>query len=203
MWRDAHDGCIATATGSYGALLWLYGATGARRGELLALRWANTDLDGATISIVENATYARGKRYVRSPKNGEGRTIPIDSRTVAVLKAHKAQQAKARLEAGDQWADHDLVFCGRYGWPLPPDAPYAAMKTAVESAKVPHIRLHDLRHLHATWLLEDGEPLHVVARRLGHRDPMVTASIYAHVTDKQSVKAAETFAARLQASPPS
>ncbi len=56
------------------------------------------------------------------------------------------------------------------------------------------IRLHDLRHLHATELLRLGEPLHVVAQRLGHRDAMVTATVYAHVTDQQAETASERFA---------
>ena len=56
------------------------------------------------------------------------------------------------------------------------------------------IRLHDLRHLHATELLRLGEPLHVVAQRLGHRDAMVTATVYAHVTDQQAETASGRFA---------
>jgi len=57
-----------------------------------------------------------------------------------------------------------------------------------------HTRLHDLRHLHATELLRLGEPLHVVANRLGHRDAMVTATIYAHVSQEQTETASSRFA---------
>ncbi len=64
----------------------------------------------------------------------------------------------------------------------------------INLADVRQIRLHDLRHLHATTLLSSGTPLHVVAHRLGHRDAMVTATIYAHVTDQQVETASETFA---------
>ena len=60
-------------------------------------------------------------------------------------------------------------------------------------------RLHDARHTHATELLRAGEPLHVVAHRLGHRDAMVTATIYAHVDTEQSVSASETFAKAMRA----
>lgn len=187
----------AADEGPLGSLLWLYGATGARRGELLALRWTNVDLDAAVLHIVESATFADGERHVRHPKNKEGRMVPLDQRTVAVLRTHHARQASERLRAGETWTDLDLVFCRGDGTPLPPDAPYTAMREAISKSKVPRLRLHDLRHLHATWLLEDGEPLHVVAQRLGHRDPMVTATVYAHVTRKQSAGAAETYAARL------
>ena len=188
---------LAAKEGNLGALLWLLGATGARRGELLALRWANVDLDAGLLRIAESATFADGQRHVGLPKNKESRTVYLDQRTVAVLRTHHAWQASQRLRAGERWEDTDLVFCCGDGSPLPSDAPYAAMREAMTKAKVPQIRLHDLRHLHATWLLEDGEPLHVVAQRLGHRDPMVTATIYAHVTQGQSAGAAETYASRL------
>ena len=64
----------------------------------------------------------------------------------------------------------------------------------IKKAGLRNIRLHDLRHLHATELLRLGEPLHVVAQRLGHRDAMVTATIYAHVSNEQDETASERFA---------
>ncbi len=57
-------------------------------------------------------------------------------------------------------------------------------------------RLHDLRHLHATELLRAGEPLHVVSNRLGHADPAITATVYAHVSNEQADNASTTFAQR-------
>ena len=188
---------LAAQEGTLGPLLWLLGATGARRGELLALKWANVDLDAGSLRIVESATFANGQRYEGLTKNKEQRLVYLDQQTVAVLRKHHAVQASQRLRAGEKWHDAGLVFCSGDGSPLPPDAPYAAMRVAMAKANVPQMRLHDLRHLHATWLLEDGEPLHVVAERLGHRDPMVTATIYAHVNQRQSAGAAETFASRL------
>lgn len=187
----------AADCGEHGALLWTYGATGARRGELLALRWANTDLDAGTLSIEESATFANGERHVGKTKNKEKRVVHLDQHSVAVLRAHQARQRELCLQAGEPWSNHGLVFCRRDGSPLPPDSPYTAMKAAIQLSGVPPLRLHDLRHLHATWLLEDGEPLHVVAQRLGHKDAMVTATIYAHVTKSQSASAAETWAARM------
>lgn len=199
LWNAQQMQAFLTAAdeGHHGALLWLLGVTGARRGELLALRWANVDLASGTLRVVESATFADGQRYIRLPKNKEGRHVPLDRRTVMVLRTHHARQAGQRLSMGERWINSDLVFCYGDGSPLAPDSPYSAMRSAMAKANVPKIRLHDLRHLHATWLLEDGEPLHVVAQRLGHRDPMVTATIYAHVTQKQSAGAAETYASRL------
>jgi integrase len=64
----------------------------------------------------------------------------------------------------------------------------------IKEAGLRHIRLHDLRHLHATELLRLGVPLHVVSKRLGHADAIVTATIYAHVSDEQADKCATTLA---------
>ncbi len=66
---------------------------------------------------------------------------------------------------------------------------------------LPHARLHDLRHVHATTLLA-GVPVHVVAARLGHADPSVTLRVYAHVIREQVAAAADIFARSIQAGDP-
>ena len=80
------------------------------------------------------------------------------------------------------------------GLPLYPHTPSDLFKKLLNKAGLRPTRLHDQRHLHATELLRLGEPLHVVANRLGHRDAMVTATIYAHVSDQQAETASSTFA---------
>jgi integrase-like protein len=98
-----------------------------------------------------------------------------------VLREHRRQQAEERHAAGSAWADNGgLVFTSRWGEPLYPDTVSALMgklisqhnKSATSpAAALPHARLHNLRHLHATTLLLAGVPVHVVAARLGHADP--------------------------------
>ncbi|MFI6744471.1 tyrosine-type recombinase/integrase [Nonomuraea sp. NPDC050451] len=65
-------------------------------------------------------------------------------------------------------------------------------------AQLPHVRLHDLRHIHATTLLLAGVPVHVVAARLGHADPAITLRVYAHVITEQAATAADIFAAAME-----
>src|ERR1700759_2420109 len=65
---------------------------------------------------------------------------------------------------------------------------------------LPHIRLHDLRHLHATTLLLAGVPVHVVAARLGHADPAVTLRVYSHVLREHSVSVGDIFARAVRGS---
>ena len=84
------------------------------------------------------------------------------------------------------------------GEPLDTGTPTHLFRKLSERLGLRGIRLHDLRHLHATELLRLGEPLHVVANRLGHRDAMVTATIYAHVSDQQAETASATFANAVQ-----
>lgn len=167
-------------------------ATGARRGEALALTWRDIDLNGGSIIIDKSATWVHGVRAVESTKTNRVRVIDVDPETVAALRSHRAQQAQERLES-PQWVDNDLVFCRPDGSPLPPDFAYRQFQRLIKEAGVPQIRLHDLRHTHATWLLEAGEQLHVVADRLGHADSSTTSNIYAHVTDRQRRQGAETF----------
>ena len=87
------------------------------------------------------------------------------------------------------------MFTNRNGGGLHPSGYiYDEWKKICAAADVSYLTPHGLRHTHATWLLEAGVPLHVVAERLGHKDAMVTATIYAQVTGKQSRAASNVFA---------
>lgn len=175
--------------------------TGARRGELLFLRWSDVDLDGANphIWIRGSTAVVRGHRVDGSTKTGRSRRVSIDPGTVEVLRAHRERQQKERERVGTSWPDSDRVFRTEMGGPLRIDAPAEAMRSTIKrlnkgGAELPQIRLHDLRHVHATLLLKAGVPVHVVASRLGHRDASMTLRVYAHVLSDQGASAAQTFA---------
>ncbi len=112
--------------------------------------------------------------------------------------------AHSPAAAGTAWNDTGgLVFTSRWGEPLYPDTVTALMtklinrhnKSVKPSAKpLPHARLHDLRHLHATTLLLAGVPVHVVAARLGHSDPAVTLRVYSHVLREHAAGVSDIFA---------
>jgi integrase len=178
--------------------------TGARRGELLYLRWSAVDLDPAEVTFGGSTAVVRGQRVEGTTKGGRSRTISLDRETVAVLREHRRQQTEERLAAGSGWNDNGgLLFTSRWGEPLYPDTVTALMtklinqhnKSATPLAKpLPHARLHDLRHLHATTLLLAGVPVHVVAARLGHADPAVTLRVYSHVLREHAVSVGDIFA---------
>ena len=174
--------------------------TGARRGELLHLRWSDVNLDAATLGIRGTAAVIAGQRVEGSTKGGHAREVTLDASAVAVLRAHGASQDRERLAAGPDWSAGDYVFTRGAGLPIYPDTPSQLLPKLIErhnragGVQLPRIRLHDLRHVHATVLLLGGVPAHVVAARLGHADPSITLRVYAHVVKDAEYHAAELFA---------
>ncbi len=178
--------------------------TGARRGELLYLRWPAVDLDAAEVTFSGSTAVVRSQRVEGTTKGGRSRTVSLDRDTVTVLREHQRQQAEERLAAGTAWNDTSgLVFTSRWGEPLYPDTVTALMTKLINAhnkpltppaRQLPHARLHDLRHLHATTLLLAGVPVHVVAARLGHADPAVTLRVYAHVLREHAAGVGDIFA---------
>jgi integrase len=176
--------------------------TGARRGELLNLRWKDVDLDGRTITITGSTAVIGGERVNGTTKSGRTRVVSIDDETIAVLRQRKADQAAEQLHAGDSWRGikDGHVFTTGWGEPIYPDTVTSLMTKLIRAnTQLPHARLHDLRHLHATTLLLSGVPVHVVAARLGHADPAITLRVYAHVIRSAEAAAADIFAHAVKA----
>lgn len=172
--------------------------TGARRGEILALTWSDLDLDKGTVRIARNAVSVEGKRVLQSTKSDRVRVVEIDEETCAILRRCKATQSAARLRYGPYWQETDLVVANPDGSAPQPKSATQAWSRLLKKAGIEGFRLHDARHAHTTHLLAQKVPLHVVADRLGHKDSMVTSTVYSHVLDSQRVGAAEAFAAVLR-----
>ena len=212
VWTVEQLGSLLTIARSHRlfAFYRLAAYTGARRGELLYLRWAAVDLDAAEVTFGGSTAVVRCNRVEGTIKGGRSRTISLDRETVTVLREHRRQQAEERLAAGSAWNDTGgLVFTSRWGEPLYPDTVTALMtrlinqhnKSIKPPAKtLPHARLHDLRHLHATTLLLAGVPVHVVAARLGHADPAVTLRVYSHVLREHAAGVGDIIAQAVKGS---
>ena len=186
--------------------------TGARRGELLNLRWEHVDLDRAEVRIAGSTAVIGGQRIEGTTKGGRSRTVSIDPGTVQVLRDHRKRQVTERLTVGPQWRGEsdDYVFTSAWGEPVYPDTVSSLMSVLINrhnerqaagnsGRPLPAARLHDLRHIHATTLLRAGVPVHVVAARLGHADPSITLRVYAHVIGEQLAEAAAIFARAVEA----
>ena len=152
--------------------------TGARRGELLNLRWTDIDFDAGKITISGSTAVIGGERVNGTTKSGRTRVVSIDDETVAVLRQRKADQAAEQLRVGDSWrgTKDGYVFTTGWGEPIYPDTVTSLMSKLIRAHnepeqgprpkdQLPRARLHDLRHLHATTLLLSGVPVHVVAAR--------------------------------------
>ena len=168
--------------------------TGMRRGEVLGLRWSDVDFDAARLSVHEAVLNVEYEVGIDSVKSDAGRrTIDLDSRTVAVLRSWRKTQREERLALGLRVAEHDHVFAKADGRALHPDYFSQVFERHVEKSELPRIRLHDLRHTHATILLKAGVPVKVVSERLGHSSPAFTMSVYQHVLPGMQADAAAKF----------
>lgn len=178
------------------ALFALVFATGMRRGELCALRWQDVDLEAGLVRVDRSVTATKESRIYTTPKNHERRAVTIDPRTVAALKALKVRQARDRLSWGAAWeGEEGLLFTWENGSPLHPDYVSKAFVSAQAGLdELPRIKLHEARHTHATVLLRDRVPVHIVAKRLGHRDPAVTLNVYADAIPDDDVVAVDVYA---------
>ncbi len=129
------------------------------------------------------------------PKTDRGkRRIALDEETVASLHEHRETQLLERALMADAYADHDLIFCNEDGTLYNPQRLTESFKARVTTAELPKIRLHDLRHTHATLALVGGVPVHVVSARLGHSSPAITLNIYSHLLPTSDESAAERVA---------
>jgi integrase len=114
--------------------------------------------------------------------------------TIAALRAHHTAQAAERLAAGPAWANSDLVFTRQDGGPLHPEYVRRQFDRLLSRYELPRIRLHDLRHTHATLALQSGVHPKVVSERLGHATVAITLDVYSHVIPALQQDAAATVA---------
>jgi integrase len=181
---------VAT-THRLGPAIWLAAMTGMRRGEVLSLRWSDIDFDAATLSVRRSISCTGYEVHTTPTKTRTSRrAIDLDPRTIAMLHAWRHHQLG---ELGTVAAD-ETVLTRPDGQPVHPHALSQTVDRLQRAAGVPRIRLHDLRHTHATLLLKHGIPLKVVSERLRHSTPAFTMAVYQHVLPGMQRDAANTFA---------
>jgi integrase len=166
-------------------------ATGMRRGELLALTWANVDLAAASITVCHSLQQTNAGVSVKAPKSGRGRPVALPGFAVEALRAHKLRQTEERLSVGPVWVDNGLVFPKEDGSFWEPDSFSGAFVKAIHKAGLPHLTFHGLRHSHATMLLKQGVNPKIVSERLGHSKVGITLDIYSHVVPGMQEEAAQ------------
>jgi integrase len=169
-------------------------ATGARRGELLALTWSDVDWLNSALSISKSLEETRaGGLRVKAPKNGKPRRFRIGQSVIASLQFQQSKVSEHRRLCGDAYQDNGLIFCKPDGAYFSPDLVSQAIIRRMKKAGIGNASLHSLRHTHASSLLSNGVPLPAVSARLGHADTNITARIYSHALPEDDVRAADAW----------
>jgi integrase len=167
-----------------------------RRGEAMGLRWQDIDLDAKTIAIRRTRVLLGYQPLLSTPKTQKGkRLVALDPATTSTLGSLSDQREEECTREGRRAHPGDLVFLTDNGVPLHPERVTRLFKRAAKEAEVPVIRLHDLRHTHATLALSAGVHPKVVSERLGHANIGITLDTYSHCLPALSEEAACRVAA--------
>jgi integrase len=154
---------------------------GMRRGEIAGLRWRNVDLTTGKLSVVESAEQTGSVVRYKEPKTGKGRSIALGSTIIDELKAWRLKQAQEFLKLGMRPSDETFVCTQADGSPHQPNNLTHRWSLIIRGTSLPHIRFHDLRHTHATLLLQQGVHPKIASERLGHTKIGITLDLYSHV----------------------
>lgn len=158
--------------------------TGMRPGEYLGLQWKDVDFENKIIAVRRAVFIRKGGGFIfTEPKTKRSsRSIPLSNSMIMTLKAHRRNQLEVRMKRGANYQNHDLIFASEIGTPIMHRNLHRRhFKPILEKAKLPDIRLYDLRHTTATLLLSAGENPKVVSERLGHSSIVLTMDVYSHV----------------------
>jgi len=179
----------------YYALFHLAIYTGLRRSEILGLRWRDISLELASLSVVQTMQSLPGGKIVfLEPKTAKGRrSVALSPAAVLVLREQRERHQTLRTIAGVILSEDDLIFSLPDGSPIKPDTVSKVFLKIVRKANLNHVRLHDLRHTHATLMLQQGVHPKIVQERLGHATIAVTLDTYSHVLPGMQEAAALRF----------
>jgi integrase len=166
--------------------------TGARRGEALALRWQDLDLDKGVVRFERSLEQTSVGLRFKSPKTRHGRrSVTISPWLVAELRAHRLRQQERRLSLGLGRVPNDaLVFARWDGGTRTPHSLTQKFALAMAALKI-DCTLHGLRHTHVSQLIAGGMDVLSVSRRIGHASPEITLRVYAHLFTNTDTRAAE------------
>lgn len=168
----------------------LLALTGMRRGEVLGLRWDDVDHDAGRLAIRRSRVVVGYTVHELAPKSHQARVVDLDRTTVALLREHRDAVGPA-VASG-------VPVVTVNGLPAHPDRLTKVFDEIIRLNGMRRIRLHDLRHTHATLALRAGVPVKVISERLGHESPAFTLTQYAHVMPGMQAEAAEQVAALIR-----
>ena len=173
----------------------LAAATGARRSELVALRWDDVDLADGVVRIERGVVMGPDGLVEKGTKTHAARRVALDDRTVEIIRAHRARMTERAVMCRVELADDSFVFSNAVDCSEPwyPDSVSRGFKRLCVEEGLPDVRLHDLRHFVASQLLSAGVDVRTVAGRLGHRNAATTLNVYAHFLEQADRGAADVI----------
>jgi integrase len=177
------------------AFVVLAAATGARRSEVLALRWRDVDLDAGIVRIGRAIVMGPSGPVEKDTKTHAARKVSLDPTTLAMLRQHRELVVDRAAQCRVKIRPTAFVFSQEVDGSEPwrPDSTTRAFARLCRRAGLDGIRLHDLRHYVATRLLASGVDVRTVAGRLGHRDAATTLNVYSHFLAEADREAANVL----------
>lgn len=174
-------------------ILHLFLITGARRGEILGLKWDRVDFEKNRIFICNNILYSPDRGiYEDTPKTSTStRYITLPADTMHLLRQYKVWQTADRLRKGEYYQYRGFVFAQDNGNPMHPDSVTDWMNKFSKRNGLPHINPHAFRHTMASMLYFNGVDSVSISKRLGHAQVSTTANIYAHVMEEADQRNAD------------
>ena len=171
---------------------------GLRRGEVTALRWRSVDVEAGALAVVASTEQTDQGVREKETKTGKGRSVALSSMIVDELRQHRIRQAEGLLRLGVRLTDDHHVVTRYDGQPLQPRSLTHAFVKFIRRHGLPQIRLHDLRHSHATHMLAAEVHPKIAQERLGHSSVSVTIDLYSHVLPGMQAEAVSRVDAALQ-----
>ena len=165
-----------------GRFLHVAASTGARRGEICALRWRNLDAKLNTLTIERSIIEIPGGIAEKDTKNHANRRMALDPGTLSVLEEQRRDALKRAAQSGAKLTDESFIFSRAPDGLIPwiPGNVTRRFQSLRRALGYDSMRLHDLRHFTATRLMAAGVPVRTVSGRLGHANPSTTLSVYSH-----------------------
>lgn len=178
----------------------LLAVTGCRRGEIMGLRWDRVDFKNSQIKIDTNLLYSSKrpegeKIYIDTTKTeGSYRFIKLPAETMQLLRDYHREYLTTRLSLGGQYNAQGFLFTKADGNPMIPDSITAWLSKFSERHNLPHMNPHAFRHTMASILIQNGQDIVSVSKRLGHAQTSTTTDLYSHIIQEADERASECIA---------
>ena len=190
--------CLQTEPLQFQTFIQLAIITGARRGELVALKFSDFDYDKCEVTISRAVIKVDGSDYqIKPPKDYEVRTVTVNEHCIELVKQLQAEQERERERLGSKWAGEEWLFTKWNGEIMNVQTPTRQFSKFLERHNLKHRKLHSLRHTSATLLLYGGINIRQVQSRLGHSE-LETTQKYLHHLSEADVEAANVLTNMLE-----